>query len=59
MQFVVFVRWSPRWLFAQNERLSWSSRRHENVTQVAEKGGKSKEKAENKGEISLAQPAEI
>jgi len=33
--------------------------RHENVTQVAEKGGKSKEKAENKGEISLAQPAEI
>ena len=28
--------------------------RHENVTQVAEKGGKSKEKAENKGEISLA-----
>jgi hypothetical protein len=34
-------------------RLSWSSCRHEDVTQVAEKSGKTEEKAENEGESGL------
>jgi len=55
MQLVVLARWSPRWLFAQNEwrdvGINGDRREAAAVTktqQVAEKGGKSEGKAEER-----------